>query len=34
LVGLLTSENIGEFLMIQAAIGHVRSQDNSLPSRA
>lgn len=31
LVGLLTSDNVGEFLMIQAAIGTVRSQNSSLP---
>jgi len=34
LVGLLTSDNIGEFLMIQAAIGQARSQNSSLPNRA
>jgi Zn-dependent protease/CBS domain-containing protein len=30
LVGLLTSDNVGEFLMIQAAIGNRRSQDSAL----
>ena len=34
LVGLLTSENIGEFLMIQAAIGQARIQNSSLPRGA
>jgi Zn-dependent protease/CBS domain-containing protein len=34
LVGLLTSDNIGEFLMIQAAIGQARSQKSSLPRGA
>ena len=34
LVGLLTSDNIGEFLMIQAAIGQTRSQNSSLPRGA
>ena len=31
LVGLLTSDNIGEFLMIQAAIGTAGRQNVSLP---
>jgi predicted transcriptional regulator len=31
LIGLLTSDNIGEFLMIQAAITQARSQNSSLP---
>jgi len=34
LVGLLTSDNIGEFLMIQAAIGQTRIQNGSLPRGA
>ena len=34
LVGLLTSDNIGEFLMIQSAIGQARSQNSSLPRGA
>lgn len=34
LVGLLTSDNIGEFLMIQAAVGRARRQTNSFPRGA
>jgi predicted transcriptional regulator len=31
LVGLLTTDNIGEFLMIQSALGQTRSPNSSLP---
>lgn len=33
LVGLLTTDNIGEFLMIQSALGGSRVQNDSFPRR-